>query len=166
VFYAKGEGGDSMKEKRTSEFVASVVVNVIILGVVNTAPVWRHLTHNVVLASWTHVLWAMNTALGIVILGNLLLAYYRPARLQAFFGMVFDAANFFSSLVFYIVFPLDFSPIVGDWLNTLLRALLIVGMCASAIAFIVHLVRMIVGDAHRVSPAHERSDGGDRKSVV
>jgi hypothetical protein len=94
----------------------------------------------------------MNLSLGVAILGNLLLAYYHPTRLQAFFGMLFDVAGFVSVLVFYTVFPLDFSRLVGIWLNTFIKAFLIVGMCAAAISCIVHLVGFLSGRAHPASP--------------
>jgi len=143
-----------MKEKKTVEFVWSVVVNLLVLAAVNTFPLWRHLTNGIVLPTWGKVLWAMNSTGGVTILGNLLLAYYRPPRLRFFFEMFFDAAAFVSTLVFYLVFPLDFSRIPGDWLNTLIKAFLIMGMCAAAIAFIVHFVRFLRGD--RPAAAGER----------
>ena len=149
-----------MKEKKTSGYVGSVIANLVMLEFVNTIPLWRHLTRNVILASWTDVLWALNLAIGVAILGNLLLAYYRPARLQFFFGMLFSATNILSASVLYRVFPLNFSQIVGDWLNTLVKALFIVGIVGASIAFVVYLVRFIAGDRHTVSPTREGVDGG------
>jgi hypothetical protein len=142
-----------MKEKKTGEFVASVVMSVIWLVFANTVPVWRHLTQGVILASWTDILWAVNAAGGVTILGNLLLAYYRPARLRFFFETIFAAVSLMSAVVFYVVFPFDFSRLVGEWLNTLLRALIIVGIGGSAIAIIVYFVRFVAGDRPAASQA-------------
>jgi len=138
------------------EFVWSVVVNLVVLAAINTFPLWRQLTQGVVLPSWINVLWALNMAGGVNVLGNLLLAYYRPARLRYFFEMLFDAAGFVSALVFYRVFPLDFTRVTGDWVNTLIRSVLIIGMVAAAIAGIYHLVRFLRGD--------QRSVAGERKA--
>ena len=41
--------------------------------------------------------------------------------------------------------PLDFSLLVGPWLNTLLRVVMIVGIGGAAIGVIVWLVRFIAG---------------------
>jgi len=42
-----------------------------------------------------------------------------------------------------MVFPLDFSQLVGMWLNTAVRVLVIMGMAGAAIGFLVELVRYI-----------------------
>ena len=61
------------------------------------------------------------------------------------------AAGLVSVILFYIVFPLDFSLLVGPWLITLLRVVMIVGMGGAAIGAIVWLVRFIAGRGY--SPA-------------
>ncbi len=134
-----------MKEKRTGEFVAAVVLNVIVCVVLNTLLVWRQWTRGVILESWVDILWAANISIGVQIAGNLMLAFYRPPRLQALMRALFSAASLLSAIVFFIVFPMDFSHLVGSWLNTLLKVLLMIGMGVSLVAFVVELVRFIVG---------------------
>jgi hypothetical protein len=99
----------------------------------------------VVLESWTDILWAANLSGAVEIVGNLLLIFYRPPRFNALIQAVFAAVGVLSIVVFVLVFPLDFSQIVGAWLNTLLRAVLILAAAGAAIACIVHLVRMVLG---------------------
>ena len=131
-----------MKEKKTGEYVAAVIVTIAVCVVLNTLLLWRQWTQGVILESWIDILWAANISLGIQIAGNLVLAFYRPPVFRAFMQAAFTAASLLSAIVFFIVFPMDFSHLVGDWLNTLLKGLLIVGIGVSAIALVVELVRI------------------------
>lgn len=134
-----------MKEKRTAEFVGSVIGNLIVIAIINTALLWRRYTNGVVLESWADILWAANLSLVVQIIGNILLAMYRPARVYSFIQACFTAAGLLSIIVFYIVFPLDFSLVVGNWLNTLARAVLIVAMGGASIGLVVNLARAASG---------------------
>lgn len=132
-----------MKEKKTSDLVTSAVFNVIFLVFVNTIPLWQQSTRGVILDTWSSVLWAMNISIGSQIAGNLFLLFYRPRWLSELLGAVFAATGFLSVVVFFIVFPLDFSKVVGPWLNTLVKILCMLGMAGSLIGFIVQLVRFL-----------------------
>lgn len=134
-----------MKEKKTGDFVAAVIVNIIVCVILNTLLLWRQWTQGVILESWIDILWAANISLGVQIAGNLLLAFYHPPRLQTLMRALFAAAGLLSAIVFFIVFPLDFSHIVGNWLNTLLKVLLMIGIGVSLIAFVIEFVRFIMG---------------------
>jgi len=132
-----------MKEKKTSDLVASVVFNVIFLVFVNTIPLWQQSTRGVILETWSSVLWAMNLSIGTQIAGNLFLLFYRPRWLSELLGAVNAATGLLSIIVFFIVFPLDFSKVVGPWLNTLVKILCMLGMAGSLIGFIVQIVRFL-----------------------
>lgn len=98
-----------MKEKKALDFVGSIIGNIIGLALVNSYFLWKPLTHGIVLDTWTEALWAANVSLVVQIAGNLILAFYHPARLYFFIQAIFSAAELLSVIVFYIVFPLDFS---------------------------------------------------------
>jgi len=134
-----------MKQKRTGDFIGAVVVNIIVCVILNTLLLWRQWTQGVILESWIDILWAANISFGVQIAGNLLLAFYRPPRLQALMRALFAAASLLSAIVFFIVFPMDFSHLVGSWLNTLLKVLLMIGIGVSAIACVVECVRFVLG---------------------
>ena len=134
-----------MKEKRTGELVGSIIGNVFAIAIVNSVLLWRQYTHGVVLESWVDILWAANLSFLVQIAGSLILSFYRPPRLYAFMELLFSMAGLVSVTVFYLVFPLDFSLLVGPWLNTLLRVAMIVGMAGAAVGVIVWLVRFIAG---------------------
>ncbi len=143
-----------MKEKRTGELVGSIIGNVFAIAIVNSVLLWRQYTHGAILESWVDILWAANLSVLVQIAGNLILAFYRPPRLYAFMELLFSLAGLLSVIVFFIVFPLDFSLLVGSWLNTLLRVLMIVGIAGGSIGVIVWLVRFIAGRDY--SPARAR----------
>jgi hypothetical protein len=134
-----------MKERKTGEFIIAIIANIVVLGLVNSLPFWRHLTRGVVLESWVDILWAMNLSLIVQIVGNIILAINRPFRQYAFFQVVFGAATLVSAIVFFIVFPLDFSQVAGNWLNTLARVLVIVGIAGASISILTWLVRLLRG---------------------
>jgi hypothetical protein len=134
-----------MKERKTVDFVGAIIGAIIGLIIVNSVPLWSHLTHGVILDSWVNILWAANLSMIFQIIGNIILAIYRPARLYSFIQAVLTAAGLVSVIVFYQVFPLDFSQLVGNWLNLLVKGALILAMFGTALGMIIYLVRAIVG---------------------
>ncbi len=134
-----------MKEKKTIDFVAAIIGAIIGLVFVNTVPLWSHLTHGVILDGWTNILWAANLSMAVQIIGNLVLVIYRPARLYSLMQAIFAAVGLVSLIVFFNVFPLDFSQIVGSWLNLFFKFILLLAMIGTLIGTIVNLVRTIIG---------------------
>ena len=134
-----------MKEKKTSEFIGSIIGNLIAIAFFNTVLLWRQYTHGVVLDTWVNILWAANLSLIVQIVGNIVLAAYRPARAYSLIQAVHSAVGLVSVIVFFIVLPLDFSQIGVGWLNTLLKAILIAGMAGTSIGVVVHVSRAASG---------------------
>jgi hypothetical protein len=130
-----------MKAQKTLEFIGAILGIVI----VNTVPLWSHLTHGVILDSWVNILWAANLSIFAQIVGNGMLAVYRPARLYSLVQGVMAAAGLVSVIVFFNVFPLDFSQVIGSWLNVLTKAALILAMFGTSIGIIVYMVRAVIG---------------------
>jgi hypothetical protein len=146
-----------MKEKRTGEIAGSIVGNVFAIVIVNTVFLWQKYAHGVILESWVDILWAVNLSCMIQIVGSMVLAFYRPPRFYAFMQMLFSMAGLVSVIVFFVVFPLDFSRIVGPWLNTLLKVVMIIGIGGALIGIIVWLVRFIAGTEYAPSRASSQA---------
>ena len=138
-----------MKEKKTSEFIGNVIGAIIGLVIVNSVPFWLHLTHGVILETFSTILWAANLSMITQIVGNISLAIYRPARLFNFIQAIMAVAGLVSVIVFYVVFPLDFSQVVGNWLNILTKAALILAMFGTAVGIIIYLVRAVIGTPYK-----------------
>ncbi|MGA2478035.1 MAG: hypothetical protein ABSG63_04710 [Spirochaetia bacterium] len=152
-----------MRERRAGEFIGAAVFSVIIIVAMNTAPIWRPLTHGVVLPRWSDILWAANLSLAAQMVGNLLLAAYRPPWFLTLMQTVFAAGGLLSVIVFFLVFPLNFSLVVGAWLNTLVWLVLIVGIAGSAIALVVNLVRFIVAVVRMGTGSAEAAGSGGQE---
>jgi hypothetical protein len=146
-----------MRDRRAGEFIGAAVFAIIMIVALNTAPIWRPLTHGVVLERWSGILWAANLSLAAQLVGNLLLAAYRPGWFLTLMQTVFAAGGLLSVIVFFFVFPLDFSRLVGPWLNTLVRLALMVGIAGTAIGLVVNLVRFIVAGVRMGTGSTEQS---------
>jgi hypothetical protein len=139
-----------MKEKKPIEFVVAVFVNIVMLVGINAWKLWQPWTRGVILDSFADILWAANLSIIVQIVGNGLLILFRPPRLYAFLQAVFTAVGLVSIIVLFLVFPLDFSHIVGSWMNLLFKVALIIGMVGSSIAIFVHLIRTLTGTAYKL----------------
>lgn len=138
-----------MKEKKTIDFIGSIFGAIIGLIFMNTYMIWQKYTHGVVLDSWFSILWAANLSMVISIIGNLLLAVYRPARVYSFVQLVTSLASVLSAFVFYGIFPLDFTQIGLGWLNNAFRILTIAGIVGGSISAIVYLVWLVTGKQYK-----------------
>jgi hypothetical protein len=147
-YHGIAEVGGDMKRKRIGELFGAIIGDIIAIVLVNSMLVWRQWTNGVVLESWIGILWAANLSLTIQIVGNLILIFYRPQPMVAFMRMIFSAASLVSMIVFFMVFPVDFSAIGAAWLNTTLKVILAVAMGAACLSLIVNLVRLMTGRWH------------------
>jgi hypothetical protein len=136
-----------MKRRGTGDYVGSVIGNIVGILLVNTVLLWRQYTQGVILESWVDILWAVDLSMSVQVIGSLILAVHRPAWLEALVQALFAAVGLVSVIVVWIVFPLDFSVVVGQWLNTLVRGLLVLGMVGSCVSGIVWLVRLSGAEA-------------------
>lgn len=129
--------------KGPGDYIGAIIGAVIGIIAVNIYPVWQPWTMGVVTDAWPRILWAANLSMVIQICGSFVLLFWRPRWLRNFAELVFSAAGLLSVAVFFAVFPLDFSHIVGDWLNTMMRVILIVGIAGAGIGLIINLVRFL-----------------------
>jgi hypothetical protein len=134
-----------MRQKKTGQLVGAIFGNIIAIVVVNSLLAWRQWTQGVILESWVGILWATNLSLMVQLAGSLILVFYRPPAMVAFMNMAFNAASLVSLIVFYIVLPLDFTPLGIAWLNTVIKVLIVVGMGGACISLIVNGVRLMTG---------------------
>jgi hypothetical protein len=138
-------GENGMKEKKTAELTVSSIANVIGIVLFNTVPIWRQYTQGVVLEDFVRILWAANISFLVQLAGNVSLMFYKPPRFAAFVRIVTTSAALLSMIVFYALFPLDFSHVGVAWLNTVLRVVLIVSIAGTAVALIVQMIQLAAG---------------------
>jgi hypothetical protein len=129
--------------KGPGDYIGAIIAAVIGVVAVNIYPVWQPWTMGVVTDAWPRILWAANLSAVIQICGSFVLLFWRPRWLRNLAELVFSAAGLLSIAVFFAVFPLDFSHIVGDWLNTMMRVVLIIGIAGTGIGVVIALVRFL-----------------------
>ena len=129
-----------MPRRRMTDYIFAVIFNIAFLVVVNKVPDWniRFITD-----SFPDILWAVNTSLAVSIAGNLILIFFHPRFLHHLLNAVFSAFGILALSVILSVFPFDFSELVGEWLNILIRIALIVGIVGSAISVVVNIVKAV-----------------------
>jgi hypothetical protein len=133
-------------------FVVAAIVNALLLLGVNAHETWLPWTHGVVTEAFPEVLWAVNSALWVQVLGNALLVFTHPLwfRRMAEFG--FGLVTILSSAALYQVFPFDFAAIQLPWLTVVARILLILAIVGGALGMVTAMVRMGRGDGTRQRP--------------
>lgn len=127
-----------MPRRRMTDYVFAVIFNVAFLVVVNKVPDWNIVF---ITADFPDVLWAVNTSVAVSIAGNLVLIFFHPRFLHHLFNAVFSIFGILATSVMLSVFPFEFADLVGEWLNILIRIVLIVGIVGSAIGAVVNLVK-------------------------
>jgi hypothetical protein len=137
-----------MKQMKTGDIVGSIIGNAIAIVLVNSIPVWRQYTNGVVLETWMEILWAANLSLLTQLLGNLILFFYRPPAFAVFMKAVFAAASLVGLIVFFLVYPLDFSAVGIAWLNSFVKVVLAIAMGGTLLSLIMNLVRLATGRWH------------------
>jgi len=134
-----------MREKRTGELTVSIAANAACALLFNSFPLWRQYTQGVVLDDFIRVLWAVNLALLVQVAGSLSLVFYRPARFAGTVQVLSTAVGLLSMIVFYVVFPLDFSAVGAAWINSALRVVMIAGMAGMTLGLMVQAIQLAAG---------------------
>ena len=142
----RADRSSMMPRRRMTDYIFSVIFNIAFLVVVNKVPDWNI---GFITAAFPDVLWAVNTSVAVSIAGNLILVFFHPRFLHHLFNAVFAVFGILACSVILSVFPFDFSELVGDWLNILIRIALIVGIVGRAIPTVVTIVKA-VGDIFRI----------------
>ncbi len=131
-----------MKEKNSGELTAAAIANAIGVILFNTVPLWRQYTRGVVLQDFVQILWAANLSFLVQLIGNLAMIFYRPPRFAAIVQVLGTATSLMSLIVFFVVFPLDFSAVGVAWINSLLKVVMIAGMGGASLGLIVQSVQL------------------------
>ena len=126
---------------RISNYIPSVIFNIILLIVLNKIPDWNIVF---ITESYPEILRAVNMTLIVHIVGNVILIFIHPLFTHHLANAVFSVFSLIAAWVIFSVFPFDFSEIVGAWLNTVIRVCLIIGIAGSAISIVVHVVKAVV----------------------
>jgi len=103
-----------MKEKTVnkSEYIFAVIANLIILYIANNIMNWNL---SFISSTFSQVLWAINLAIGSVIIGNILFLIYDPSWFRHLLKVFINILGLMAVYTFYIIFPLNFSQNLISW---------------------------------------------------
>jgi len=124
------------------EAIWSMIWNIFFLWLVNKVPDWdlKFITE-----TYNTVLVILNINIVAQIAGYALILFFDFRWMWHLVRALLDAAGLVVMLVLYFLYPFDFSGIGGwSWLDILLPIIFIVGMVASGIGVIVHLLKLIL----------------------
>lgn len=129
------------RKRHRGEAIWSVIWNLIFLYIVNNVPEWDLPFIN---DRYETVLWILNINLVLQIIGWALILFLDFHWLWHLVRSVLDAASLVVLLVLYFLYPFDFSMIGGwTWLDIVFPVLFIIGMVASGIGMVVHLIKLV-----------------------
>lgn len=133
------------RKRHRGEAVWSIIWNLIFLYIVNKVPDWDFPFINDL---YSTVLWILTLNLVIQIAGWALILLLDFRWIWHLVRAVLDAASLVVLLVLYFLYPFDFSMIGGaTWLDIALPVIFIIGMIASGIGVVIHLIKLIFRSA-------------------
>ncbi|WP_330182157.1 hypothetical protein OHB26_38520 [Nocardia sp. NBC_01503] len=129
--------------RRIGYFI-SIVINVVIAYLANAHPGWAAVPF--LTEDTTRVLTLFNVSLAVSACANLVYIVHDGPRTKAFGDLVTLGIGLAVVIRLLQVFPFD-----ADGWNTVIRIVLIVGICATAIGLVVALVTLVTGGRRRDS---------------
>lgn len=127
------------KESKKSEYIVAVIFNLIAFYIANNIINWNL---SFIAPTFTQVLWAINLAIGVTILGNIILLVYDPSWLRHLTKAVMNVFSFVAAYTFYIIFPLSFTQ---NWINIFIVFLIILTMIGIVVATAYELFKLFFG---------------------
>ncbi len=126
------------KEPKTSEFIGTIVVNIIFLYIVNNLLSWNL---SFIAPSFQDVLWIFNLSITATIIGNILFLIYHPGWFRSLIRIILNILGFMVAYYLYTVFPFIFS---NSWVTFSVKFALIIAMVVMVIVTIFEIVKFIL----------------------
>jgi hypothetical protein len=130
---------DDRKERTAGAYIGAVIANVIVFIVVNKLDDWnvRFITD-----AFPGVLWALNFSLISQIAANAVLVFFHPRFLHYAAKVALGVISLLALIILVTVFPFDFS-YISNWIGTMVRIALYIGLAGTAIAIVVDSFRLV-----------------------
>ena len=127
------------KPPNRSEYIFGIIINLILFYIANNILNWNL---SFIAPSFSQVLWAINLAIVVTIIGNIFLIIYSVPWFRHLVKAVMNIFGFIAAYIFYTVFPLIFSQ---SYLVVLAKIILILILVVSFLSIIFEIVKMIIG---------------------
>lgn len=142
--------GVSRRAGRRIGYVATILVNLVIFGVINVWPGWE--AAGFVTPAAAEVVPLINLSIGVAIVVNAVYLVADGTRIKALGELVNSAIVIVVSIAVLDVFPFDFSGYAFPW-EWLVVFVLVVAMIGSGVSILVNLWRLIRGPRAPLQPS-------------
>ncbi len=130
------------RKRHRGEAIWAIIWNIFFLWIVNKVPDWNLAFIN---ERYDTILWILNFNIIIQIAGYAMIMFFDYRWSWHLVRTILDAASLVTLLVLYFIYPFDFSTIdVWSWLDIVIPIVFIIGMIASGLGMVFHLVKFII----------------------
>ena len=130
------------RKKHRGEAIWAIIWNLFFLWIINKVPEWNL---DFINDRYDTILWILNLNIVIQIAGYAMILFLDHRWFWHLVRAILDAASLVTLLVLYFIYPFDFSVIdAWSWLDVVIPIIFIIGMVASGLGMIIHLVRCII----------------------
>ncbi len=129
----------NIKKERTGEYIATIIVNIILLYIFNNLLNWNI---HFVTSALNEVLWIINLSIIAAIIGNVLLLLYHPEWFRHVMKIILNIFALIAVYFLFTVFPFNFNNFI---LNAGLYVLLLLGIIGLGIAIVVEFFQLVTG---------------------
>ncbi|MEW5738659.1 MAG: hypothetical protein AB1938_07010 [Myxococcota bacterium] len=131
-------------EQRAKGLVAVIIVTAVWMVVANAHDAWRPLLGGLVTPAFADVLWAVNLACAVQMVGSALLLMFDTPALRGTCDLLNALAAAVGAVAFWRVFPLELTGF-GAWAEVTARVLLVLAFIGAGAAVLVSLTRLALG---------------------
>jgi len=125
------------KKHKRSEYIISVVVNIILLYIVNNLKGWGV---PFLADGWTACLWVLNISLISTVVGDFILIFFNFSWFRALVHLLLNIISIIVLYTFFVIFPFDLS---STW-ELVFKIFILIGMFGTIIGAAVELTRVFL----------------------
>ena len=120
----------NMKNERTSEYIVSIIFNLIFYYIVNNLLNWNIYF---ITPALNEVLWIINLSIITTIIGNILLLLYSSESFRHLMKIIINTINFVAVYFVYVVFPFNFNNSFYNWVISIFIVLIMIGLVIASL---------------------------------
>jgi hypothetical protein len=120
----------NMKNERTTEYIFSIIFNLIFFYIVNNLLNWNIYF---ITPALNEVLWIINLSIIATIIGNILLLLYSSESFRHVMKIIINTINFVAVYYVYVVFPFNFNNSFYNWVISIFIILIMIGLVIASL---------------------------------
>ena len=129
------------KNSKKSEYIAAIIVNIILLYIFNNLPNWHvYFITNVL----NEILWVINIAITAAILGNIILLVFNPEWFRRIIKIILNIFAITAVYSIYSIFPFNFNSFLIEWSVVIALIFIMIGIAVATIIGLFFLISTIL----------------------